>query len=98
MATTISSTDTVNIRKLKALRSSSGASDFCSRSWRSTNATSPATPTARATSAPVLGPPPAPWPPPIWLSPYTSPPNAGTVSTTDRKSSLALAVSPTFVR
>ncbi|MCB5293350.1 hypothetical protein BJQ90_02798 [Arthrobacter sp. SO3] len=65
MATTSSSTDTVNIREVNARRSSRGASDFCSRNCRSTNATMAMTPTANAMTAGAPGPP---WPP-IWLSP-----------------------------
>ncbi len=69
MATTISSTDTVNMRKLNARRSSSGASFFCSFSWRNTKASMATTPTASATMAVAPGPLWPPWPPPIWLRP-----------------------------
>ena len=86
------------MRKLKARRSSSGASAFCSLSWRSTNTARLATPITSAAMAAVLGSALAAWPPPIWLRPYTRPPNAGTVRSTERKSSLVFSVSPTFVR
>ena len=68
MATTSSSTETVNIRKLKARRSSRGPSDFCSLSWRSTNASQASDANGQRHHGGGAGRLP-PWPPPIWLRP-----------------------------